>query len=151
MTTEKIITLFFILLTAITVNVSAQAKKMPEKYKASMETIFKAFKTNDYSLLKPLLDPNVKIGTFPTGKNDMIVSQVVKKLPVPESYSVTEMVTEGENERIKTLYKFSDAPENKTLRNKTVNRSFLFNKEGKIIDLDVFEGVTAKAKVGGWQ
>ncbi|WP_162926127.1 hypothetical protein [Chryseobacterium aurantiacum] len=133
--------LFVILLTTTVIN--AQIKKVPEKYKAAVETIFKAFKNHDYNLLKPLLDSNVKVGTLPTGMNDKVVAQVVEKFPVPELYSVVGMVTEGENERVKTLYKFSDAPENRSLRNKSVNRSFLFNKDGKIIDLDVFEGITA--------
>lgn len=88
--------------------------------------------------MKPLLASDMKIGDFTTGQNDNIVPQLLMQLPTPNSFTVTNMVTEGENVRITTNYTSDIMPEMK--------RTFLINKEGKIIEFDVLEGVIAQKK-----
>lgn len=119
----KILTL--ILITIFSISISAQAKT---DYQPSLDIIFKAFKEKKYDLIKPLLDPNVKIGTLPTGMNDQIIPQIISQLPEPTSYTVKKTTAEGKTVRIETIYKTALVPEMK--------RNFVF-KDGKIIDFDV--------------
>ncbi|HFK5529474.1 TPA: aspartyl protease family protein [Elizabethkingia anophelis] len=131
--TKQIIT--SILLIIFIINCRAQSV---QNFQPALDNIFKAFKNRDYDILKPYLDPNMKIGDFPRGKNDMIVPQILAQLPVPESYSVTETIKEGENTRISTIYVSEVIPKMK--------RNFLFNKNGKIIDFDILIGIPTKQK-----
>ncbi len=99
-------------------------------YKKELDIIFSAFQEVDYETLKPVLDPNVKIAEkIPTGMNDLIIPQILLQLPVPDSYTILKTETIGENRKITTEYSYSGG--NKRLQ------FFTFNKEGKVIDLDI--------------
>ncbi|MDV2447627.1 hypothetical protein CMU93_08965 [Elizabethkingia anophelis] len=131
--TKQILT--SILLIFFTVTCSAQSVS---NFQSALDNIFIAFKNRDYTMLKPFLDPNMKIGDFPRGKNDMIVPQILAQLPVPDSYSVTETINEGEYTRVNTIYVSNAIPKMK--------RSFLFNKLGKVVDFDVLIGISTSRK-----
>ncbi|WP_415326271.1 aspartyl protease family protein [Chryseobacterium sp. MMS23-Vi53] len=131
MNLKKILTAFSLF--GIALLVHAQEN---HKYDKALESIFQAFKNKDYEELKPLIDSNVKIGALPTGFNDMVIPQVLDKLPSPVSFTIKEIVAEGENERVKTSYKFADT---------SIDRSFLFDTKGKIIDLDILGDLKPRA------
>lgn len=126
---KNVFVLFLMMFFSLTI--SAQTTK---DYKPELDLIYKSFKEKNFELLKPLLDPNVKIGDLPTGMNDMIIPQIMEQFPEPTSYTVNKTVTEGDNVRIETLYKNTMMPEG-------FNWKFTFNKDGKIIDLDILSDV----------
>lgn len=126
----------FTLILFIIFSVSLQAQSETD-YKPALETLFNAFKERNYDLLKPLLDPNTKIADFPKGMNDKIIPQILAQLPIPLSYSVTGKVEEKDGLRIKVLY---------NTMNRAIEKSFLFNNQGKIIDFDVLEGALVKKR-----
>ena len=98
-------------------------------YNKSTDLVYDAFKAKNYKMLKPLLDPNVKIGDLPKGMNDMIIPQIIDQMPKPQNYKITKSVKEGTNTRVYTDCTLTD--------NEKYKWTFLFNKEGKIIELDV--------------
>jgi len=106
----------------------------------ALDVVFNSIKNNDYELLKPLLDDNVKINaSIPVGMNDMVVPQVLQQIQRPESYTIIKTEKIGLNIRYATEYVYKD---------KKVNRNFEFNPEGKIVDLDILgdaKKVEAKA------
>lgn len=129
----KILTLALMMLFSL--SISAQTKN---DYKTELDIIFKAFKEKNYEHLKPLLDPNVKIGDLPRGMNDVIMPQIIEQFPEPISYTIKNTTIEGENVRIETIYTILMMPEMK--------RNFTFNKEGKLIDFDVMEDVITETR-----
>jgi len=132
---NKLALLFLILMLSITVS---QAQK--QSYTKELNIVFKSLKSNDYKLIKPLLDPNVKVGNLPQGMNDAVIPQVLTQLPKPVSFKVSSTIKEGDGTRINTVYTYAD----KTTR----NQSFLFNAKGKIIDFDVLEGANTQTSTG---
>lgn len=113
------------------------AQSAPTSYQPSLDSIYSAFKQRDYAFVKPMLDPNVKIGDLPKGLNDMVVPQILAQLPEPKSYTVMEANAENDGTRVYTRYIFANGD--------TAQRSFLFDKTGKITDFDILEGVKARA------
>lgn len=128
----KILTSVLTLL--FSVSISAQAKK---DYGAELDLIFEAFKEQNYELMKPLLDENVKIGDLPTGMNDVIVPQIIEQFPIPTSYEVIQITEEEDNTHIETSY---------DILFMEMTRSFTFNKDGKIIELDILKDVITETK-----
>jgi predicted aspartyl protease len=126
----------FTLILFIIFSASLQAQSETD-YKLALETLFNAFKERNYDLLKPLLDPNTKIADFPKGMNDRIIPQIMAQLPTPFSYSVIGKVEEKDGLRIKVFY---------STINGAMEKSFLFNNQGKIIDFDVLEGASVMKK-----
>jgi len=109
------------------INLTANAQK-PTKYAKETETVFQALKTGDYELMKPLLDPKVKIGDLPQGFNDMVVPQVITQLPKPESYTLVGEKKDGKNIRVTIEVSTGGKKE---------SRSFVFNSAGKVVELDI--------------
>jgi len=106
----------------------------------SLDLVFNSIKNNDYELLKPLLDDNVKINaSIPIGMNDMVVPQVLEQIQRPESYTIVKTEKIGLNTRYSAEYVY---------KNKKIIRNFEFNSEGKIIDLDILgDALKVESKV----
>ena len=128
--------IFSLLLTVNLVPQSAVAQQ--NDYKNELDIIFKAFQEQDYDIIKPLLDEKVKVAdVIPIGMNDAIFPQIMIQLPVPESYKVIKVETVGANRKITTEYTYKDSDRKR-------EQYFTFNKEGKVIVLDIL----SDAKVG---
>ena len=121
----KIFLLLFAGLGMLNVAAHAQASA---KYAKETEILFQALKTGDYELMKPLLDPMVKIGNLPQGYNDMVVPQVITQLPKPESYTLVGEKKDGKNIRVTIEVSTGGKKE---------SRSFVFNSAGKVVELDI--------------
>lgn len=97
--------------------------------KKELDIVFKAIQTKNYELLKPLLDPKVKIHeSIPIGMNDVIIPQILKQFPKAIRYSLLKTEKVGKNKRFVTQYVYKDI--------KKTNR-FEFNPHGKIVVLDI--------------
>lgn len=101
-------------------------------YQKEAELIFTAFRDKNYTLLQPLLDEQVRIGTLPKGRNDVVVPQVLNQLPEPASFRITAIREDSGGTRVYTEYTYSSGS--------TRPQSFLFNQNGKITDMDVLQG-----------
>ena len=107
-------------------------------YSAKMDSLFKGFMNADYNTIKPLLDDRVKMGELPTGMNDAIVPQVLAQLPRPSSCKVTSEELRNINTKINAVF---------VINGKEENRSFLFNKEGKVIEMDILGNAQTNTEV----
>ncbi len=124
MNTKKIALLWLLFATT-----SISAFAQGEAYKTQLDIIFKSFQSKDYSLLKPLIDAHVKIGTLPQGLNDAVIPQVLNQLPIPDSYKITGTAKEGANTRVNTEYHYTAG--------NTRNQNFVFDAQNKILEMDI--------------
>jgi len=117
-----------------------------QDYKKELDIIFLAFQKQNYELIKPLLDDQVKINEkIPVGMNDLIIPQVMTQLPIPDSYKIIKTETIGKNKKITAEYIYKD-------REKPRLQFFTFNKEGNVIDLDILsDAKKVEAKYNGAQ
>lgn len=135
----KIILLLIVGFATLGINSQAQTAS---KWAGQTETLFKSLKTGDYELMRPLLDPQVKIGDLPQGFNDMVVPQVITQLPKPDSYTFVSEKKEGKNTRVTIEV---------LLEGQKESRSFVFSPDGKVIELDILGKAKAEAKFGSME
>jgi predicted aspartyl protease len=102
-----------------------------------MDIVFSSLKNQDYTLLKPLLDENVKVSELPTGMNDIVLPQVLRQLPAPYKYEITSVSAEGSNTRVSTH--FYD-------EHRTSDHDFLFNADRKLIEMNILKNATASVQ-----
>ncbi len=121
-------------ITALTHIASAQNKA----YAGKMDSLFKGFMNADYNIIKPLLDEHVKIGDLPTGMNDTVVPQVLAQLPKPTACKVTSEELHNINTKVSAVF---------VINGKEADRSFLFNKDGKVVEMDILGNAKTKTSV----
>ena len=115
--------------------VSGSAFAQDKDYTKELDAIFNAFKDKDYSLIENILDPNVKIHpNIPQGMNIYVIPQVLEQLPSPESYEVLKKEVQDGNVKYTTEYRYADS--------KPRLQYFVFNKDGKAIELDILQDAT---------
>jgi hypothetical protein len=126
------------LLVVLVILFSQWTTAQKDSYKKEADIVFQSFKTKKYELLRPLLDPNVKIAEgIPQGLNDLVLPQIIKQLPAPLSYKIIKTEKKGATTKITAQYKYKDS---------TVAHYFVFNEKGKITDLNIFSDAKAEIK-----
>jgi len=103
---------------------------------AKAEVLCSGLKSADYNVIKPLLDSKVKIGDLPTGMNDAIMPQILAQMPKPDSYKITGEEQEGNNMRVHAVF---------MINGKQEQRSFLFNQNCVVTELDILGNAKATA------
>jgi len=110
------------------------AQQSPCAIKAGI--LFNGFKSADYNMIKPLLDSKVKIGDLPTGMNDAVMPQILAQMPKPDSCKITGEEQEGNGTRIRAVF---------IINGEEQKRSFLFNKDCVVTELDILGNAKATA------
>ncbi|NMH27429.1 hypothetical protein [Flavobacterium silvaticum] len=136
---KTLITLIFASVALLTATVG-QAQE--NEYRKELDAVFNSFKNKNYSLLKPIVDDQVKINpNIPVGMNDMVIPQVIAQLPSPQSYKVIKTEKVGGGYKFTVEYSYKE-------RNARL-QYFTFNEKRKIVDLDVLgDATTVEASIG---
>lgn len=112
-------------------NGNAQIKgKQTTKFTAQIEILLDAFKTKKIDKLTPILLPGYTIKGIPKGLESVALPQIVEQMPEFTRYSIINVKPEKGNQRVNLLF---------VLKDQKVNVNILFDKQGKIRELNLLE------------